>query len=156
VIVVHLLAMAASMARETPPGAALRAVTMPWEKVLGVHQTWPMFAEAPRATNWLVLTGLTSDGTEVPIHALSGEPGHDGLIWVYDRLGKLERNAVSKDREYLRASVVRGVCATVPEIVLLRIDRVTRRTPHFRGELADERSTWPTDVDLTKTWRCRR
>ena len=156
-VVVHGLAGAANVLRDTSGGATLRGVTKPWEKVLAVHQTWPMFAVPPTATHWLELRGLRRDGgPEVPLRLLPGEPPHDGTVWVYARHGKLERNAVAKKRDYLRASFTRVLCAAHPELKAIRFDRVDRRTPPPAfGAAFRPRPDWPTSRQRLETWNCK-
>ena len=155
-LVLHVAAMAASLGQETAVGAALRAVTEPWEKVLGVHQAWPMFADPPRATAWLEYTGIGKDGARLPLDPLPGEPPFDGVILLYDRLGKFERNAVSPKREYLRTAVVRAACAADPRLRKVAIARHSRRTPLAWHYDPTPRSAWPVRTDLESTWNCRR
>lgn len=155
-IVMHGLAGLANVTRESPAGAALRTMTKPWEKVLGVHQTWPMFVSPPRATSWLTFTGIRADGTEEVLRPLDGEPDVSGVVWVYSRRGKLERNAVADKREYLRTSVVRAECAAHPDFTHIRVDRVTQRTPAAWRTGPADRSTWPQSTEALKRWRCRR
>ena len=147
--------MLGSMGRDVEPFATLRQSTVPWEKVLGAHQTWPMFVEPPRRTSWLRYEGDTDEGA-VPLHPLPGEPPADGVIWFYDRLGKLERNAVSAKREYLRTSIVRGVCAQDPRLNAVTIYRASRTTPRAWSYATRPREAWPAEESRDSSWRCRR
>lgn len=91
--------------------AALRQTTDFYEKALGVHQNWPMFAPNPRlSTTWLHLIGEYRDGTERVIPFAIGRPDDRSPVWVYDRGGKFERNATAKKRTYLRRGVMRDLC----------------------------------------------
>ena len=155
-VVVHVLAGAANVSRETAPGKALRTLTEPWEKVLAVHQTWPMFSVPPKSTNWLEIHGLPrAGGQRVPFEPLVGEPPHDGVVWVYARAGKLERNAVAKKRDYLRASMTRMLCAAHPEMKAIHFERATRRTPTPRfGHAFVPRPDWRVTRSKLETWNC--
>lgn len=157
-VVAHVLAGAANVTRDTPAGEALRTVTKPWEKVLAVHQTWPMFAVPPRSTNWMRVWGEPSaGGPMVPLHPLPGEPPHGGVIWVYARGGKLERNAVAKKRNYLRSSMARALCREHPELASIQFERATRHTPPPRfGTSFLPRPDWNVSTTSFETYRCRR
>ncbi len=158
-VVVHVLAGAANVARDTAPGAAVREWTKPWEKVLGVHQTWPMFAVAPTSTNLLRPRGVPRHGGELVDlpGLLPGEPPMDGVIWVYSRGGKVERNAVAGKRDYLRQSFARYLCAEHPELKAIRFDRWTRRTPPPRfGRSFLPRPEWVIQDTELETIGCRR
>ncbi len=149
VVLVHLLAMAASALRVD----ALRAVTMPWEKVLGVHQTWPMFVNPERRTVWIRVVGEREYGTPVEIPALSGRP--PAVIWTYDRRDKLVRNAVSSKREYLRTAIVRWACRQDPRLERVAVERRFVRTPAF-GRYDDRpRHDWPVHGGRDE-WNCPR
>jgi hypothetical protein len=156
--IVHLLAGAANVSKDTGPGKALRAVTMPWEKVLAVHQTWPMFAVPPTATGVLQVRGVPmGGGPMVELQPLPGEPPFDGVVWVYARAGKLERNATSKKRDYLRASLTRSLCRRHPELAAIRFDRVSRRTPPPRfGAPFLPRRAWGVTSTHLEQWNCKR
>jgi hypothetical protein len=157
VVAVHLLAMAGSALRYTPVGPPIRELTRPYEQLLGVHQTWPMFGVAPRSTHTLHMSGLTPDGTEVALPSLGADVRLDGVLWRYQRRNKLMRNAVS--RKPLRASFVRWQCRTAAERgvdlaqVVMRRHSVHTPPPTVRGQ---PRSTWKTETTRLETWNCKR
>jgi len=157
-VVVHVLAGAGNVGRDTAPGKALRDLTKPWEKVLAVHQTWPMFAVPPQSTHWMEVTGIRGGGAEpVPLDALPGEPPHDGVVWLYLRAGKLQRNAIAKKRDYLRASITRRMCLENPELRAVRFDRASRRTPPPRfGVPFFPRPQWAVERTHLETWNCKK
>lgn len=151
----HLLAMAGSALRDTPLGA-VRAVTRPYEQLLGVHQTWPMFGTAPRRTHVLRMSGRLDDGTEVPLPATGGEPDF-GPILRFNRRNKFLRNAVSK--KYLRASLVRWQCRTAraqgAPLRQVLMDRETWTTPAPTAQ-GGMRGTWAHEITHLETWNCKR
>lgn len=113
VLAVYLLVVIGSALGGNPVTDALRVnVTRPVEKVFGIHQTWPMFAKAPRRTVWLTLHGERADGGRETLDVLPGRPDADGFRATYDRLGKLQRNAAAPHRKKLRMGIVRWVCRT--------------------------------------------
>lgn len=113
VLVLYGLVASGSIASRIGPGQALRdGLTRPFEKTLGIYQTWPMFRVAPRQTQWLTLRGTRRDGSTVDLDVLPGRSDPHGTRLTYDRLGKLQRNAASERREKLRMGIVRWVCRT--------------------------------------------
>jgi len=158
-VCVHLVAMAASALRNLPPGAALREWTRPYERTLGVHQTWPMFGSPPRSTRWLVFHGLTDDGQLVDLPQLLAPPDPESVIWRYQRRNKFLRNATADKRKYLRAAMVRWHCRQGQQAGLdlrqIHIERFTVRTP---SPFTDHgpRATWPVHSEIIERWNCRR
>ncbi|MEO0602096.1 MAG: hypothetical protein AAF211_11715 [Myxococcota bacterium] len=111
VLVGYLLVVVGSALGGHPLTDGLRnQVTRPVEKLLGIHQTWPMFATAPRGTRWLELHAERRDGSRAVLDALPGRPDPYGLRITYDRLGKLQRNAAATRRKKLREGLVRWMC----------------------------------------------
>jgi hypothetical protein len=161
-LVFHLLMMTVSMAksgRDTPVvGDFFRAVkpfTEPYQWTFGLHQNWPMFAPNPRlSTSWLEVTGkLASDGTYVPVAMPHGTPDPRGHILLYDRSGKLERNASS--REHLRAAFVRWACRTHPEpLQAVKFVKATQTTPP-PGSDPGPREMWRVRRSPLEEWRCK-
>lgn len=157
----HLAMMTVSMSKSgRKDNAAAKAVfeggrpyTEPYQWTFGLHQNWPMFAPNPRtSTSWLEVEGKrASDGSYVPIDMPHGVPDARGHIVLYDRSGKLERNALS--REHLRAAFVRWACRTHPEplqaVKLWRADQKTQ--PPGSGP----RETWPVKRRVFEEWRCK-
>ena len=154
-LVWHLFMMTVSMARKTPFGDVASKVTDPYQWTFGLHQNWPMFAPNPRLeTAWLVVQGqVAADDSWVDLELPHGTPDPEGPILLYDRSGKLERNAIS--RKHLRASFVRWYCRRhTPELQAVRIDRLRQRTP-APGSQPGARATWKVERDTLEEWRCR-
>lgn len=147
-LVWHLLAMAGSMFRETPIGTAIRDITKPYEKVLGVHQTWTMFVpNAPRSTQWAEAIGVLPSGEHVLMGSLADNT--TSFTWQYDRFGKFERNVLPEKKGALRTGYTRALCRMAAEegvdlrgVVLVKNTQPTP-PPSERGDVA--RSAWPID-----------
>ncbi|MBX2797701.1 MAG: hypothetical protein KTR31_08540 [Myxococcales bacterium] len=159
VLLCHLLAMAGSLLTPTPLGPVVRTVSMPWEKVLGVHQNWPMFVTPPRTTRWIEVQGVRADGSRLPLNLLPPEPPRDAARWVYDRRGKLARNTVSSSRKRIRMAVVRWACRTqrqaadpIRQVALIRYGRVT--PPPSEAAAAGPRTDWELQRKEFTTWNC--
>ncbi len=130
----HGLAVVGSLARGTPPGDAIRQVTRPYEKLMGVYQNWTMFApNAPRSTRWMRLEGQGEDGTWRALEPPAGPPPDVVLATRYRRLGKVERNLLDKRRRFARRSLIEWHCAreagTGRPLRRVRVSEVTVRTP---------------------------
>lgn len=159
VAVLYGLIIAGSVGQDLAIGKALRDnVTRPFEKVLGVHQTWPMFRVAPRETTWLTVHGVRRNGQAEVLDVLPGEPDPNGIRATYDRLGKLMRNAAVHRREKLRMGIVRWVCRTekaagdpLHTVQLRRHD--ARTPPPGSGRVA--RETFDVEHERFKRWNCR-
>jgi hypothetical protein len=154
-VVFHGVASVGSVLNETPVGDTIRVVTRPWEKRLGVHQTWPMFGSPPRGTTTLRFIGRRGDGSEVELDVLPGEPDPNGVIWMYERGAKLERNASETKRDYLRGSLFRYACRTNDGVDRVRIERVTRRSPKPGSTDVGPRDTWKVSSEKLHDWKCR-
>ena len=161
-LVGHLLMMTVSMAktgRDHPVVGTFwktaRPYTEPYQWTFGLHQNWPMFAPNPRlATSWLEVEGKrASDGGYEPIQMPHGTPDPRGHILLYDRSGKLERNALS--REHLRAAFVRWACRTHPvPLQKVKFVRADQSTP-APGTAAGPRESWPIRRRELEEWRCK-
>lgn len=154
-VVFHVVASVGSVVVDTPVGRAIRTVTRPWEKALGVHQTWPMFGSPPRATVTLRFVAVTADGAEREVAVLPGEPDPDSVVWFYDRGAKLERNAAEDKRDSLRESLVRYVCRHDPTAARVRIERVVRRSPVPLQLPVADRAAWPVHTVPLDDVECR-
>jgi hypothetical protein len=144
-ILFHLTMIVGSLSQSHPVGKAIRRVTGPYERLLGVYQNWDMFSpNAPRVSNWAEMTGLTRDGREVALPLIIGAPVESGFRWRYDRLGKFDRNVVKKERTSLRRGVAHGYCATYADqgpFRFIRVEEVTRKTPTPAEWLEGKRRT---------------
>jgi hypothetical protein len=153
-VVWHLVVSVGSVFADVPVGQAIRTVTGPWEKLLGVNQGWPMFGVPPRATRTLQFVGITADGRELPLPMFSGEPDPESIVWRYDRLGKLERNSLAANKKELLQGLIRAACRS-SEVVTVRIDELTRPSPlPFSGD-PGPRASWPTTVETLRTQDCQ-
>ena len=154
-LVAHLFMMTVSVARKTAFGDVAHHYTDPYQWTFGLHQNWPMFAPNPRLeTSWLEMEGkLASDGSWVQLELPHGTPDPHGRIILYDRSGKLERNALS--REHLRATFVRWYCRVhEPELAAVKITRLRQRTPK-PGSNPGPREGWRIQRNVMEEWRCR-
>jgi hypothetical protein len=160
-LVIHLFTMSVSLARETPYGELFHGLTDPWQWTVGMHQNWDMFVPDPRLeTSWLEVEGVRPDGSRVPIAMPHGVPDPQGVILLYDRSGKLERNAISKKRDGLRASFTRWACREhaaagdpLAEIVFTKASQATV-PPAERA--SRPRAGWPVRRTPLEGWRCAR
>lgn len=132
-ISLHLLAMGASLGRKTPVGAAIRAVTAPYERILGIWQSWGMFGpNPPLGTSWLVVEGTTRSGAVVALPAPVGEKPAQRFDWHYSRIQKVERNMFDKTNHSLRQGYAAFLCRTQsPDdpLVEVRIRKDRHMTP---------------------------
>jgi hypothetical protein len=153
-VVWHLLVSAGSVLKRNPVGAAIREVTGPWERLLGVYQRWPMFVSPGAVTPILQLVGIDAEGGERVLPFLPGEPDPDGVIWVYERRDKLMRNAMTEKNDGLQASLVRYACDSDASVVAVRLDRVARRSPAPFDPDPGPRASWPVNVRTLHRWNC--
>lgn len=156
---VHLITMAVSVARRTPIGETLHPLTDPWQWTVGMHQNWDMFVPDPRLeTAWLVVEGVRPDGSRVPIAMPHGTPDPQGVILLYDRSGKLERNAVSGKRKALRASFTRWACREHAEagdrLTEVAFRKRSQRTPRPEARDGTPRAEWPVRETELESWNC--
>lgn len=160
IVLVHGAAMFGSALSRWPVGQAVRAWTEPWEKGIGVHQNWPMFAYAPRDTTWIELIGHRADGSTLQIPLLPGEfDPQRSFMLGYVRAGKLQRNAAPQRREKLRMALVRWACRhqgsvgdPVRRVTVVGFDR---QTP-MPGEYQLPRTEWPVTREEFGRWNCPR
>lgn len=153
-IVWHLLMMTASMSAASGLTKELVKLTDPYQWTFGLHQNWPMFAPNPRLeTSWLEAEGKLDDGTVVPLELPHGMPDPEGTILLYDRSGKLERNASTRD--HIRAAFVRWYCRThEPALAKVRFTLVRQPTPP-PGSNPGPRSEWKVQRRELEEWRCK-
>ena len=110
-IVFHALMVVGSLANGTPAGTVIRTVTGPYERFLGIYQNWDMFSpNAPRESTWTEISGLTASGAIVPLPGMVDPPATSGLRTRYQRLGKLDRNLVKKERKAVRRGMAAWEC----------------------------------------------
>lgn len=129
----HLVSMGASLTKKTDLGAAVRQVTGPYEKALGIWQSWGMFGpNPPLGTSWLKVDGILAGGSEVSLPALVGEKEAQRIDWHYQREQKVERNMFDKSKESLRAGYAAWLCRTWQgpgELAGVRIRKERHMTP---------------------------
>ena len=147
----HGLVVLGSVMSKTPLGETIRLVTKPYEKFLGVHQTWTMFApNAPRESTWVEAIGVTTSGEKIPVGTFTGEPVLDELRLVYNRMGKFERNISKKKKGSLRRGYARGLCRLARADGIEDLDGISfvffrsATVPPSR-RAAEPRDTWPVD-----------
>lgn len=158
VFVAYLLVLVGSALGGTVVTDPLReALTRPVEKVLGIHQTWPMFEVAPRRTVWLEIEVTRPDGAVERVDYLPGRPDPQGIRATYDRLGKFQRQASSKRRERVRMGIVRWVCrserAAGRDVAKVQMIKYTSRTPP-PGSGRVPRSDFHVRREAFKRWNC--
>ncbi|MEN0061749.1 MAG: hypothetical protein AAGA48_06330 [Myxococcota bacterium] len=159
VLAAYLLVIVGSALGGNAATDALRDhVTRPLEQVLGIHQTWPMFASVPRRTEWLTAHGQRQDGGEVTLEALPGRPDDQGVRWTYDRLGKLQRNAAVERRKKLRMGIVRWLCrrekAIGQPLSKLQLVRHRSQTPKPGGPSTPRSAFFESRREYSR-WNCR-
>jgi hypothetical protein len=128
----HGAATAASFGKDTALGRQVRTLTAPYERALGLWQSWGMFGpNPPLGTSWLHVAGLRADGSRVPLDALVGPRGPDRVDLRYDRVLKLERNMFDTRNDALRAGFATWHCARAAAAgaPLLRVDVRKERWP---------------------------
>ncbi len=110
-VVVFLVATAASLGKETAPGRAVRTLTGPPERALGIWQSWGMFGpNPPLGTSWLRVAGAAPDGSPVAVAPLVGPLPATGLRGLYERPVKLERSMLDGTKTALRTSFAKWRC----------------------------------------------
>lgn len=135
-LVFHLVAAGASFAKKTEPGAAVRAWTAPYERALGIWQSWGMFGPPPGGSSWMKAAGLTTEGEEISLQPLVGELSPDRTEVHYSRVRKIERNMFDRSKTHLRRSVGEWMCrrqaAAGVELVSVRFWKEQDVTPKPR------------------------
>jgi hypothetical protein len=91
----HLISMGASLFKKTAVGAWFRQGTGPYERALGIWQSWGMFGPPPNGSSYLVATGITPQGESLDLPVLVGELDSSSFRWTYSRSLKLERSTFS-------------------------------------------------------------
>ncbi len=156
-IILHLLALAATIGRDprlgprpTAPMTLTEKVTgllaMPYAQVLGAYQNWPMFREVAMSTPWLEAEGRRG-GEKVDIALLFPPPDPHGVLLTYDRGNKFSRMVWKQQYAAMRGGYTRYICRLAREsgtpIDDVRIVRVTQRTPPPEARRdAGPRETW--------------
>ena len=134
-IVFHLMAMGASLCKKTAAGQTLRQVTGPYERLLGIWQSWGMFGpNPPNGSSYLVATGVQASGEEVDAPVLVGEVELGSFKWFYSRSLKLERSAsVRNKNRRLREGYGQWICreAASDGVSLERVQIWKRRVLHL-------------------------
>ena len=70
-LLLHLAAVAGSLAIGTPPGDLIRKGSRGYERLVGVYQGWSMFAPNPPIVDrWMVVTGQDQSGEWVTLPPL--------------------------------------------------------------------------------------
>ncbi|MCB9777891.1 MAG: hypothetical protein H6742_04955 [Alphaproteobacteria bacterium] len=129
-VVWHLVSMGASLTKKTAPGAAVRIVTGPYEKALGIWQSWGMFGpNPPLGTSWLKVDGLRDDGSTVVLEPLVGEKDFDRTDLTYSRVQKVERNMFDAKKQSLRDGFAAWHCRRDPGLVTVVIRKERHMTP---------------------------
>ena len=150
----HLLAMAGSMAIGTPPGDLVRKLTRPYERWMGVYQSWPMFSpNPPRSVEWLEIRGQTAAGEELVLPPLWGGVTPSTIAWRYSRRSKLERTLLMDNRRLGRKELLAAACAEHADLQRVWAVKVVERLPG-PSRAGDPRAE-PDERDLEKM-RCPR
>lgn len=134
-LVFHLCAVAGSLAKETRPGEIIRTITAPYEQLLGVYQSWNMFApNAPKRERWMNVLGKTHAGTTQALPPLMGPRPDTPVEWRYRRAGKLERTLLIKRRKRGRMDYAKWHCreSGMARVRLYEV-RVQTPSPKDRG-----------------------
>jgi hypothetical protein len=134
-LVFHLLTMGASLFKKTTLGSWIRQGTGPYERALGIWQSWGMFSpDPPSGSSYLVATGKTSTGEFVDRPVLVGELEAERFDWFYSRSLKLERSTFNPNsNRALRQGYGQWICAQAAEsgLDLVRVDLWKRRYIHL-------------------------
>ena len=130
----HLLTMGASLGKKPELGAAIRVVTAPYERGLGIWQSWGMFGpNPPMGTSWMKAEGTTIDGAVVALPVLVGELPTDRVEGIYSRSFKVERNLFDKKNKALHKHFAHYLCRTQAEagveILSVRLWKERHMTP---------------------------
>lgn len=110
-IVWHALSGVGSVLKRHPVGEAIRTVTRPYEQILGVYQSWPMFApNAPSERAWVEAEVSLEQGGAQSLEPLVGERADAGFSWFYLRAGKYDRNLPDPNNRFLRRAYAHWLC----------------------------------------------
>lgn len=108
----HGWAVVGSLGRERDWGKDIRTHTRTYEKALGIHQNWSMFApNAPRSSIWMDVEGDAVWDEVLTIQPPLGQVLPGPIEWHYRRLGKLERLGLKKSHSDIRRALARTWCA---------------------------------------------
>ncbi|MEC7946808.1 MAG: hypothetical protein VX265_04525 [Myxococcota bacterium] len=126
--------MIGSLARERDWGADMRMRTRTYERALGIHQNWSMFApNAPRSSVWMAAEAETARNETVVLRPPLGRLLPGPVEWHYRRLGKLERLGVKKSHSDIRRALTRTWCRRMHDdgtpITAVRILQYWQPTP---------------------------
>lgn len=157
--VFHGLTAIGSTLSGSAVGDAIRTVTRPYERAVGVYQDWPMFApNAPTGTFWLEVVARDDAFEEVDRWPLySGEVVRSEVLWGYDRLHKLERTLGKSNRKPGREALLERECQRVradparAHIKLLDLEERGRK----RGGPAQPGTWTDKEPELVGRERCR-
>lgn len=131
-LIFHLVGMGASLGKKTRLGSWVRTATAPYERLLGIWQSWGMFGpDPPLGTSWLRVAGTTAAGDEFMIQPLVGERPFERTDLRYNRLQKVERNMLDKRKQTLRRGYAAWICRTWqgPTLDQIQIWKDRTRTP---------------------------
>ena len=110
-LMVHGWMVVGSLASDRDWGQWMRAKTRTYERALGIHQNWSMFApNSPRSSVWMVVEGVAVWDEVIQIQPPLGGPLPGPVEWHYRRLGKLERLGVKKSHSDIRRVLARTWC----------------------------------------------
>jgi hypothetical protein len=123
-----------SLANERDWGKQMRAKTRTYERALGIHQNWSMFApNAPRSSVWMKVEADAVWDEVVEIEPPVGGPLPGPFEWHYRRLGKLERLGVKKSHSDIRRVLAKTWCKRLDEqkmpVKTIRIHQYWQPTP---------------------------
>lgn len=160
-IVWHALSGVGSVLKRHPVGAAIRAVTRPYEQILGVYQSWPMFApNAPSERAWVEAEASLQDGGTRPLDPLVGERADAGFSWFYLRAGKYDRNLPDPNNRFLRRAYAHWLCrqASAAGLAPARISLVaaSRPTPDPATRLRQPDAREPVAREALDAFKCPR
>lgn len=130
----HSLAVLGSLGADTAPGAAVRRLTAPYERLLGVYQNWNMFAPNPPAiTEWMEVEDTPRGGGAPTVHpGPHGPPPAGPVVFGYRRAGKFERTVMKANEKALRRAIIDARCARAAAagapLARVRFLRVSRPT----------------------------
>lgn len=158
-VLFHGLTALGSTLNGTAVGDAVRTLTRPYERAVGVYQDWPMFApNAPTGTFWLEVVARGDAFEEVDRWPLyGGEVVRSEVLWGYDRLHKLERTLGKKNRQPGRDALLQRECRRVradPDRAHIKVLDLEERRRRRGGP--DSPDTWTDkEAELVGRERCR-